>query len=288
MSHMSDQEISKFKEPIWMLSPKGGQMKRILRPAEAFELLRNIDTDDQGLFRKMDISSYDVQLWLQCLLLTGMRLSELLILKKDPTDNEGNSLFRPNGTIWLPKDKFGDVGKLKILTKQRFVILSDAGRKAVEKFLTEASMPVLTTDEKLTPRVVSDVFDKMLKASADRIGLQKITTTRTQMKAVKNERGIPEVDEKGNILRERVNVPLTTSGVMVRSFRATWESWLMQSFGKDTITVREIMKSIGHNFETAMSHYVGTEFDSEDLRDIKKYTAGFGTLTEKVGEEVKE
>lgn len=280
---METQEIRKFKEPIWMVSPHGGQMKRILRPSEAFELLRNINSKDQGLFAKMRISTHDVQLWLQAALLTGMRLSELLILKQDPNDNEGKSLFRPNGTLWLPKDKFGDVGKLKILTKQRTVILSDAGRKAVQKFLEEAHMPVLTTNEIITARVVSDVFDKMLKASADRIGLQKITTTRTQMKAVLTADGKPKRDENGNIIRQKVNVKLVTSGVMIRSFRATWESWLMQSFGKDTTTVREIMRSIGHNFETAMTHYVGTEFDADDLKEIKKYTAGFGTLTEKVG-----
>lgn len=276
---MSDELNSNWKTPVWKVSKSAGQLKRVLRVKEAQAIINNIDVQKQGLFKIMKLSNGDARRWLFALLLSGMRLSELIRLKQNPYDIDGNPLFRSNGSILLPYETFGLKGKQKIVEKERVVILSNIGRKKMAEFLDEKTqMPYFKNG--FNSEYVMILFDSILKASAEKIGLPTRTFTRTQKKPVMNDiTKQQKIDENGKPIFQKISVTQTTTGVMCRSFRSSWESWLMSSKEKgDDLAMFNILKSIGHSEETARGYYLVSEFDEEDIADMKKVTAGFGTF----------
>lgn len=273
-------ESYNWKTPVWVVSPGGGALKRVLRVSESKALIKAIDTEEQGLFKLMNLSNKDARLWLEALLFSGMRLNELIILKRKPYDGMGNPLLRKNGSILLPKEQFGDVGKQRSVARERVVLLSDIGRNIMHKFLDEADMP--TFKGGFNPKWVAIAFDGMLKIASDRIGLQERTFTRTQKKPVIDAvTGLQKVDDKGKPVFQKVQIPQVTTGVHVRSFRSSWESWLVTTRFNDEMALLNIINSIGHNRETAMTYYLATQFDKEDIDDMLKMTEGFGIVSEK-------
>ncbi len=255
-------------------------MKRILRVSEARELIRNINAKDQGIFRRMEISSGDARMWFQAMLFTGMRTSELIKLKQNPTDRNGIPLFQRNGTIRLDKEIFYDTGKRRQVARERIVIMSGQGRAIMHRFMSETGMPKMIYDKTLTAAEMSSVFGAMLKASADRIGLELRPFGRTVNKTLKDGYGSIVYDNDGGKQTQRVVVPQDTTGVVLRSFRASWESWLVSTRGKDELALINICTSIGHTRATALEYYLASQFDADDMRDMLTVTEGFGVLPE--------
>lgn len=267
-----------WKTPVWKVSKSAGQLKRILRVSEAWAVIRNVDIKEQGRYKIMDIPTEDLKKWFRALLLSGMRLSELIRLKQNPFDNDGNPLLRENGSILLPYERFGLAGKQKIVEKERVVSLSYLGRDVMKDFLDKyTKMPRFKSD--FNAEYVHVVFDAILKNSAEKIGLPTRTFTRTQRRPVIDDiTKQQKFDEKGKPKYEKIVIPQTTTGVFCRSFRSSWESWLMTARGKDEFIKFQILKSIGHTQETAVGYYLASEFDDEDIADMLKITEGFGSF----------
>ena len=61
--------------------------------------------------------------------------------------------------------------------------------------------------------------------------------------------------------------------VTVRTFRKTWESWLVVSYPE---RIPIIAMSQGHTTITAMRHYLNLPFTEEEKREILKETEGWG------------
>ena len=61
-------------------------------------------------------------------------------------------------------------------------------------------------------------------------------------------------------------------GITVKSFRKTWESWLVVSY---PMALPLIAMSQGHTLFTAMEHYLNLPFTREDIEEIRIRTAGW-------------
>lgn len=68
------------------------------------------------------------------------------------------------------------------------------------------------------------------------------------------------------------NANLTPMGVCCKTFRKTWESWLVSSYPTHQI---EIAQSQGHDKVTQAEHYLNLPFDSNDKRDMEKWIRGY-------------
>ena len=66
---------------------------------------------------------------------------------------------------------------------------------------------------------------------------------------------------------------LGDTGLSVKTFRKTWESWLVVSYPN---YLPLIAMSQGHTLITAMNHYLNLPFTRDDLEEIKLRTAGWG------------
>lgn len=269
---MEGTKAGKWKTPVWRVTD--AQAKRILRVPEARALISNISINDQGMIKKLETSKSDMVIWLQALLFTGMRFAELYKLHSHP------ELYEANGSIRLDKSTFYDTGKKMQTAKERVVMLSDAGRPIIQKFFA-AKKPLISLAAKNPMYDIINVLDAMLKASADRIGLQSRQFSRTIRKPVIGPDGFVRRNDDGSAITNKVLVPQETTGVMVRTFRSTWESWLVSSRGTDEFTLYRIHTSMGHNRETAMKHYLASQFDEDDIADMLKVTEGFGIVPEK-------
>lgn len=98
---MSIDISNQWKTPVWKVSKFAGQLKMVLRVREAWVIINNVDTEKQGRYKIMELSNGDARKQFFALLLSGMRLSELIRLKQKLYDNDGDSLFRDNGSILL-------------------------------------------------------------------------------------------------------------------------------------------------------------------------------------------
>ena len=61
-------------------------------------------------------------------------------------------------------------------------------------------------------------------------------------------------------------------GLGPKTLRKTWESWLVSSYPE---RVLEVFLSQGHTQMTALSHYLGLPFTSEDRTEMTEYVAGW-------------
>lgn len=280
---MEDMNISnrkpQWKDGIYKVS--SGQLKRILRPKEYEAIRHNINPDAQGFFKKFETTKGNMQRWLNFLLFSGMRFSEAYRFKLNDGMYNGKPLFNPERhSLWMPKDLFGDVGKQKVVNAERVLWLSNDGVYYTKRFLEHASIPLSRhTRMRIDIRNFELVLNAMLKDSADMIGLPKRTFTITRKEKIKDMWGNPVMDENGKPKYRKVNVPLReeTSGVITRSLRATWESYLTAMYMHDPLAVLNITASMGHTVETSQAYYViSGQFDSDDLKDIELFTRGWG------------
>jgi len=266
-----------WKQAIWRISRGKAQAKRILRVAEVKAIIKNINPDEQGFYKIMETTKKNAQLWFYALTYTGMRLSELIRLKETPVYGKEDLINYNQGTIWLPLALFGTKGKQKIINQERTVYLSFKGRKLLREFMDTAYIPKMKSGS-YRVELLPNVFDAMLKGSAKRIGLPTRKFDRTIKQYSKDAFGAVIYDANGKPVYKKVQVPMKeeTAGVFVRSFRATWESWITSRFMSDPRQILNIVGSMGHERATAESFYITSgQFDDDDLKDIKDVTEGW-------------
>lgn len=277
-----------WKPEIYKMSHGGGSIKRLLRPFEAYALINEIDMDNQPLFKTVYMSNVSARRWLRFIWFTGMRLSEAIKLKQNP-EYDNKPLFNPDRkTIFLPKKIFGNTGKLMVVNKQRTVYLSDYGVPVVEAFLNKADMPrtkegiIITKD---VTRKLAVALDYALIQSAKKLGFPATTfeMTRKVYDKTKFDKYNGEIkrDKDGNVLYKKCQVPMKekTTGVQVRSFRSSWESYLVKRYMTDPIKLLTITGSMGHTEATAREYYIlADEFDKGDMEGINMITEGWANL----------
>lgn len=76
-----------------------------------------------------------------------------------------------------------------------------------------------------------------------------------------------------NLLRWAKQANLDTRGICMKSFRKTWEAWLITKYGKEHKL--NIFLSQGHTEETALEYYIMLPFSDQDKKDIQFYTEGW-------------
>ncbi len=74
---------------------------------------------------------------------------------------------------------------------------------------------------------------------------------------------------------------LGDKGLSVKTFRKTWESWLVVSY---PTALPLIAMSQGHTLFTAMEHYLNIPFSREDIEEIRIRTAGWSGIRNMGGE----
>ena len=73
----------------------------------------------------------------------------------------------------------------------------------------------------------------------------------------------------------RFSTDTNLEGISLKTFRKTWESWLVVSY---PTLLPLIAMSQGHTLITAMEHYLNLPFTKEDIEEIKIRTAGWSGL----------
>lgn len=76
-----------------------------------------------------------------------------------------------------------------------------------------------------------------------------------------------------NLLRWAELAGLDQTGICMKSFRKTWEAWLITAFGIQHKL--DVFLSMGHTEETAVEYYVMLPFSDEDKKQIAYYTDGW-------------
>jgi integrase len=268
------------KTPIWKIQEK--QNCRVLRPSEARLLFSHVNAKlpstapfaSQVRF----VATSTVQKWLYALLFTGMRPAELFKVHERP------DLLKPEGFIHLEKSIAWDTGKKTQTNRERNVYLSDAGIKVVRDFLDaptisdDFSILVTYLDNVLYQAAASAGFEKRRYPYREKVRyFQFLDGSVVETTA----RGSKHVPEGAKLVIRKIARERESTGIMLRSFRKTWDSWLINSFATDQNKLMLIEDSIGHSVQTAMKHYLTFQFDEEDMAEIRQATAGWGMHTPK-------
>lgn len=74
-----------------------------------------------------------------------------------------------------------------------------------------------------------------------------------------------------NLKRWGNKADLDTNGLCLKTFRKTWESWLVSIYPEK---LPHIFLSQGHTEMTALKHYLNLPFNSEDKKQIEEYVRG--------------
>ncbi len=78
------------------------------------------------------------------------------------------------------------------------------------------------------------------------------------------------IDESIKVLALHCHIDPTA--LSVKTFRKTYESWLIHMFPERTIA---ILQSTGHTENIATAHYINLPFDDEDVLRMKKHVEGW-------------
>ena len=253
----------KWKNSRGLMTEGNGQIVRLLRPKEVEAIFENLDIGNEGnksrnWLQSRGITTEDVRIWLKTALFTGCRFGELVVIHEDP------SLLFGTNKLRIP-NYFGSKRKRK--TKFRNIALSNMGSEVLPQFFNARQLPSGSKKE-VTQTLVS--LTQMLHASAREIGLPEYTFT------LQIASGPTYKDEKGKEHKEFVPKEYTTDGVCFRSFRKTWESWLMLSFANNYSDHMKLVSQMGHDLATSMKFYttVLSGYDEEDRRDIFPWVDG--------------
>lgn len=150
------------------------------------------------------------------LLMTGMRYVEAKKVKKQWYNKNAKKIHLPREADAKPKRT----------TPDRYVHLSTAGKRAVDRYFEE---------EYKFPTYIA--FDQILKRIGKQTGFL----------------------EKGKT-------------ISVKSFRKTWESWLVAIYPERQAT---IALNQGHTSTTAMIHYLNIGFSAEERKQISEQVSGW-------------
>jgi len=268
------------KTPIWKIQEK--QLCRVLRPSEAKLLISHVNAklpSTAPFASQVEfVATSTVQKWVYAQLFTGMRLSELWKFHEKP------ELLKPEGFIYLEKSIAWDTGKKTQTTRERNVYLSDAGIRVVRDFL---NAPAISDDFS----ILTTYLDNVLYQAAASAGFEKRRYPYHEKERYfqfldgsvveTTARGSKHVPEGAKLVIRKIARERESTGIMVRSFRKTWDSWLIASFATDQNKLMLIENSLGHSIQTAMKHYLTFQFDDDDMVEIRQATAGWGMHTPK-------
>lgn len=284
-----------WKYPL--IKQQNAQIIRVFRPDEISALIDNISIDDEANWTKSrerpnlknaGLTTDDIKTWLKFYLYAGCRFSEGIIIHDYRTRN-GDTLYKDNGTLWLPKYK----GKKMRSIQTRTIYFSYEGRKIMDKFF---DIPTLPHDIQSDVRQTLISLTSLMHKSGERINLPEVTLNSTYKRKLKDKDGNPIIEMvptnhyapnpdgtyskimKQNIKIEMEEKETTTNGCAFRSLRKTWESWITSYYGNDYQMREKILTSQGHKKDTALSHYLEISFDKEDLADIGKEVEGYAVL----------
>jgi len=268
------------KTPIWKIQEK--QNCRVLRPSEAKLLISHVNAKlpstapfaSQVRF----VATSTLQKWLYALLFTGMRPAELFKFHERP------DLLKPEGFIYLEKSIGWDSGKKTQGNREREIYLSDVGIKFVRDFL---DTPTISDDFS----ILTTYLDNVLIQAAASAGFEKRRYPYHEKERYfqfldgsvveTTARGSKHVPEGAKLVIQKIPRERESTGIMLRSFRKTWDSWLIASFATDQSKLMLIENSMGHSIHTAMKYYLTFRFDDDDLVEIRQATAGWGMHTPK-------
>lgn len=169
------------------------------------------------------------------LLLTGMRYEEVLALKVNP-----DHYLQKDRSIWVRS------GKLKASSPERYIPLTELGVRAVEEFLADKRISYPPTN----------IMMINLTKWAEKTGFAPLLFDQIH----------PLTGANAGKVRKNV------FGLSVKTFRKSWENWLMTIYPDRTLG---ILKAQGHNATTALDHYSGCVFSNEDVSQIRAYVSGW-------------
>jgi len=75
-----------------------------------------------------------------------------------------------------------------------------------------------------------------------------------------------------NLKRWSLSVGLDPVGMCVKTFRKTWESWLMYYYPQNSM---QIALSQGHSNLTSLQYYLNLAFTDEDRRNMEDFVGGW-------------
>lgn len=294
---MADETLYQWKYPL--IKQQKAQVIRILRPKEAHALIENVSIDDEPSWAKgreipslkdSGFTTDDIKLWLKFYLYAGCRFSEGIIIHQYRYP-DGSTLYKDNGTLWLPRYK----GKKMRSIQTRTIYFSKKGREIMNNDFFDLPPFPSATSEEVTQTLVS--LTTIMHKAGERIKLPETTLTFTYERTIKDKDGNPIIEMipskkefipnpdgtfsqvmKQRIKKETEEREITTNGCAFRSLRKTWESWLSSYYGGDPLMRERILTSQGHKKEVALSHYLEISFDKEDLQDIGKEVEGYAVL----------
>ncbi len=251
------------KVPIWDEMP--GQLTRILRYRESKEIISAADPQEQGKYHmEFPWSRRELQIFLQVHLFTGLRVADVVRLMRHP------ELYQDDGSLLMSRSVLGG-GKEKVRSKSFVSYTSALGREIIEKSGFFSMRPP-APDNHLFLQVLRNIIAEAAKNA----GFEVREYNEEEKKPKKDQYGIPITGSDGKIVTVKTFRTVHTTGVNNLTFRKTWDSWLINSFGSNPMMVMMIEKSMGHDINTALKHYLTFQFDEEDMQDIRKATEGFG------------
>ena len=155
------------------------------------------------------------QIWLDAMLLTGMRYEELRRLQQYPSWFKGGYIDMPKGN--------GNKTKKYARQRERTIHLSTMGK---------IILPIFLQGKVLPSRQSMDI----------------------------------------NLKRWAWNAPMNDTDISVKTFRKTWESWMVSSYPG---MKAEIFLSQGHTEMISLNHYLNIPFDDVDRLRMKPYVEGW-------------
>lgn len=285
-----------WKYPL--IKQQKAQVIRILRPNEAHALIDHVSIDDEPSWSKgrqipslkeIGFTTDDLKLWLKFYLYAGCRFSEGIVIHQYRYP-DGSTLYKDNGTLWLPRYK----GKKMRSIQTRTIYFSNKGREIMDDFFDLPLFPSANSDE-VTQTLIS--LTNIMHKAGEKINLPETTLTFTYERTLKDKDGNPIIEMipskkdfiqnsdgtfsqvmKQRIKKETEEKEIRTNGCAFRSLRKTWESWLSSYFGADPLMRERILTSQGHKKEVALSHYLEISFDKEDLGSIAGEVEGYAVL----------
>lgn len=75
-----------------------------------------------------------------------------------------------------------------------------------------------------------------------------------------------------SLKRWSIDAGIGDTGICVKCFRKTWESWLIFSYPE---RILEILLSQGHSEAIALKHYLGLPFSDSDKLDMSQFVIGW-------------
>ena len=187
-------------------------------------------------------------------------------------------------------------GIIRILTPVDFDKLRDQAPTSTEKFLLDMMLNTGMRYVELQRYIKSIENEKWFDKKRNKIVLPSnatktfvsrnvlLTPEFTNILSRELERDNPEIPLvtyqtlDNRLKRWAINADIETPNILaVKTFRKTWESWLVSA----NRNVLKILSSQGHSSTTALNFYLTCGFTKEEIDEMIERTRGWGELVEK-------